>query len=61
MCYVCIMSFKGWVTLWSLLDPQNFEVFQGLYSSPILKHAFDFLLAVNLFGKVVQPDWFCHP
>ena len=63
--YSCVMH-ALWVskdrfTLWSLLDLQTFEVFQGLYSSCILKYAFDFWLAVNLLGKVVQSDWFCHP
>ena len=36
-------------TLWSLLDLRTYEVFQGLYTSPILNHAFDFWLAEKYF------------
>ena len=40
-------------TVWSLLNLRTFEVFQGLHSSPILSHAFDFWLAEKYF----EPSW----
>ena len=32
---------KDGFTFQGLLDPRNFKVFQGSYSSPILNHALD--------------------
>ena len=57
-----LRCFKGWFTLWSLLDPQTFEsiprfIFQPLDFSPILNHAFDFLLAEKCF----EPPWISDP
>ena len=40
---------KDGLILQSLVNLQTFKVFQGLYSSHILKHAFDFWLAEKYF------------
>ena len=48
---------KDGFTLWSLLDLQTFEAFQGSYSSPILNHTFDFWLAEKYF----EPSWKSSP
>ena len=37
--------------LQSLLDLRTYEVFQGLYSRPILNHAFDFWLDEKHFER----------
>ena len=48
-------------TLWSLLNHQTSEVFQGLYSSPFLtSYVFDFWLAekyLKLLGKWSGQNW----